>query len=216
MISTFINQILDLVASAGPWVYVIVAIAAIAEGAAFFGLVFPGETTLIVAGAATATSDLKLSILIPIAIIGAIIGDSTGYEIGRILGPRLRTSRAGRRVSEAHWNKAEEFIHKYGAWAVFLGHFVAVLRALVPAIAGTMRMKYGRFLLGNALGAAIWAPGALIVGRIASDNLERVEKIISQMGYSFFLLLIVIVTLLIIRRRKKRAKVHQQSTDQSE
>ena len=78
MISTFINHILDLVASAGPWVYVIVAIAAIAEGAAFFGLVFPAETTLIVAGAATATSDLKLSILIPIAIIGAIIGDSTG------------------------------------------------------------------------------------------------------------------------------------------
>ena len=155
---------------------------------------------------------MKLSILIPIAIIGAIIGDSTGYEIGRILGPRLRTSRAGRRVSEAHWNKAEEFIHKYGAWAVFLGRFVTVLRALVPAIAGTMRMKYGRFLLGNALGA----PAVLIVGRIASDNLERVEKIISRMGYSFFLLLIVIVTLLVIRRRKKRAKVHQQSTDRSE
>ena len=79
-----------------------------------------------------------------------------------------------------------------------------------------MRMKYGRFLLGNALGAVIWAPAVLIVGRIASDNLERVEKIISRMGYSFFLLLIVIVTLLVIRRRKKRAKVHQQSTDQSE
>ena len=216
MISTFITHILDLVASAGPWVYVIVAIAAIAEGAAFLGLVFPAETTLIVSGAATATGHLKLSILIPIAIIGAIIGDSTGYEIGRVLGPRLRTSKAGRRVSVEHWNKAEEFLHKYGPWAVFLGRFVAVMRALVPAIAGTMRMKYTRFLLGNACGAAIWAPTALIVGRIASDNLAKVEKIISRMGYSFFLLLIVIVTLLIIRRRRKRAKEHLQSTDPSE
>ncbi|NBO08125.1 MAG: DedA family protein [Actinobacteria bacterium] len=216
MISTFVSHILDLVAAAGPWVYVIVAVAAIAEGAAFVGLVFPAETTLIVAGAATATGHLKLSILIPIAILGAIIGDSTGYEIGRILGPRLRTSKPGRRVSEEHWNKAEEFLHKHGPWAVFLGRFVAVMRALVPAIAGTMRMKYGRFLLGNALGAAIWAPAALIIGRIASDNLAKVEKIISRMGYSFFALLILVVTFLIIRRRRKHAKERQQSTDQNE
>jgi len=216
MISTFVSHILDLVAAAGPWVYVIVAVAAIAEGAAFVGLVFPAETTLIVAGAATATGHLKLSILIPIAILGAIIGDSTGYEIGRILGPRLRTSLPGRRVSEEHWNKAEEFLHKHGPWAVFLGRFVAVMRALVPAIAGTMRMKYGRFLLGNALGAAIWAPAALIIGRIASDNLAKVEKIISRMGYSFFALLILVVTFLIIRRRRRHAKERQQSTDQSE
>ena len=216
MISTFVSHILDLVAAAGPWVYVIVAVAAIAEGAAFVGLVFPAETTLIVAGAATATGHLKLSILIPIAILGAIIGDSTGYEIGRILGPRLRTSKPGRRVSEEHWNKAEEFLHKHGPWAVFLGRFVAVMRALVPAIAGTMRMKYGRFLLGNALGATIWAPAALIIGRIASDNLAKVEKIISRMGYSFFALLILVVTFLIIRRRRKHAKERQQSTDQNE
>lgn len=216
MISTFVSHILDLVAAAGPWVYVIVAVAAIAEGAAFVGLVFPAETTLIVAGAATATGHLKLSILIPIAILGAIIGDSTGYEIGRILGPRLRTSKPGRRVSEEHWNKAEEFLHKHGPWAVFLGRFVAVMRALVPAIAGTMRMKYARFLLGNALGAAIWAPAALIIGRIASDNLAKVEKIISRMGYSFFALLILVVTFLIIRRRRKHAKERQQSTDQNE
>lgn len=216
MISTFVSHILDLVAAAGPWVYVIVAVAAIAEGAAFVGLVFPAETTLIVAGAATATGHLKLSILIPIAILGAIIGDSTGYEIGRILGPRLRTSKPGRRVSEEHWNKAEEFLHKHGPWAVFLGRFVAVMRALVPAIAGTMRMKYARFLLGNALGAAIWAPAALIIGRIASDNLAKVEKIISRMGYSFFALLILVVTFLIIRRRRRHAKERQQSTDQNE
>ena len=52
MLSTYVNSILEFVANAGPVVYAVVAIAAIAEGAAFVGLVFPAETTLIVAGAA--------------------------------------------------------------------------------------------------------------------------------------------------------------------
>lgn len=209
MISHFIQHILDLVASAGPIVYLIVAIAAVTEGAAFVGLVFPSETTLIVAGAATATGHLKLSILIPIAVVGAIIGDSTGYEIGRIFGPRLRTSKFGRKVKPEHWDKADAFVHKHGAWSVFTGRFVAVFRSLVPAIAGTMQMKYLKFLLGNAAGALIWAPTALIAGRLASDNLPRVEKFISRMGYGFLSIVIVLVIALVFRHkiRKRQAEI---------
>lgn len=208
MISHFIQHILDLVAAAGPFVYVIVAIAAITEGAAFVGLVFPSETTLIVAGAATATGHLKLSILIPIAVIGAVVGDSTGYEIGRIFGPRLRTSKYGQKVKQEHWDKADAFVHKHGAWSVFLGRFVAVFRSLVPAIAGTMQMKYPKFLLGNAAGAAIWAPAALIAGRLASDNLPRVEKYISRFGYGFLSIITVLVIALVFRHliRKRQAE----------
>lgn len=206
MISHFIQHILDLVAAAGPFVYVIVGIAAVTEGAAFVGLVFPSETTLIVAGAATATGHLKLSILIPIAVVGAIIGDSTGYEIGRIFGPRLRTSKYGRKVKAEHWEKADAFVHKHGAWSVFTGRFVAVFRSLVPAIAGTMGMKYPKFLLGNAAGAAIWAPAALIAGRLASDNLPRVEKFISRLGYGFLSIVTVLIIALIFRHQiRKRA-----------
>lgn len=207
MISHFIQHILHLVASAGPIVYVIVALAAITEGAAFVGLVFPSETTLIVAGAATATGHLKLSILIPIAVVGAVIGDSTGYEIGRIFGPRLRTSKFGRKVKPEHWEKADAFVHKHGAWSVFTGRFVAVFRSLVPAIAGTMKMKYPKFLLGNAAGAMIWAPAALIAGRLASDNLPKVEKFISRLGYGFLSIVTILVVALLFRHfiRKRQA-----------
>jgi membrane-associated protein len=213
MISHFIQNILDLVASAGPIVYVIVAIAAVTEGAAFVGLVFPSETTLIVAGAATATGHLKLSILIPIAVIGAVVGDSIGYEIGRFFGPRLRTSKYGRKVKPEHWDKADAFVHKHGAWSVFAGRFVAVFRSLVPAIAGTMQMKYPKFLLGNAAGALIWAPAALIAGRLASQNLSRVEKFISRLGYGFLSVLTVLVLALIFRHFIRKRQAENESSE---
>jgi membrane-associated protein len=215
MISHFIQHILTLVASAGPIVYVIVAIAAVTEGAAFVGLVFPSETTLIVAGAASATGHIKLSILIPIAVIGAVVGDSTGYEIGRIFGPRLRTSKYGRKVKPEHWEKADAFVHKHGAWSVFTGRFVAVFRSLVPAIAGTMQMKYPKFLLGNAAGALIWAPAALIAGRLASQNLSRVEKFISRLGYGFLSIVTVLVVALIFRHFFRKRQAQSETSDPS-
>jgi membrane-associated protein len=215
MISHFIQHILTLVASAGPIVYVIVAIAAVTEGAAFVGLVFPSETTLIVAGAASATGHIKLSILIPIAVIGAVVGDSTGYEIGRIFGPRLRTSKYGRKVKPEHWEKADAFVHKHGAWSVFTGRFVAVFRSLVPAIAGTMQMKYRKFLLGNAAGALIWAPAALIAGRLASQNLSRVEKFISRLGYGFLSIVTVLVVALIFRHFFRKRQAQSETSDPS-
>jgi membrane-associated protein len=215
MISHFIQHILTLVASAGPIVYVIVAVAAVTEGAAFVGLVFPSETTLIVAGAASATGHIKLSILIPIAVIGAVVGDSTGYEIGRIFGPRLRTSKYGRKVKPEHWEKADAFVHKHGAWSVFTGRFVAVFRSLVPAIAGTMQMKYRKFLLGNAAGALIWAPAALIAGRLASQNLSRVEKFISRLGYGFLSIVTVLVVALIFRHFFRKRQAQSETSDPS-
>jgi membrane-associated protein len=215
MISHFIQHILDLVASAGPIVYVIVAIAAITEGAAFVGLVFPSETTLIVAGAASASGHIKISLLIPIAIIGAVIGDSTGYEIGRIFGPSLRSSKFGRKVKLEHWEKADAFVHKHGAWSVFFGRFIAVFRSLVPAIAGTMQMKYRKFLLGNAAGALIWAPAALFAGRLASNNLARVEKFISRLGYGFLSIVVVLVLALIFRHIIRKRQTESDSNTPS-
>ena len=116
----------------------------------------------------------------------------------------LRTSKLGQRVKREHWDKAEAFVHKHGPWAVFLGRFVAVLRALVPAIAGTMKMRYSRFLIGNAAGGTIWATAALIAGRLASDNLPKVEHFISRLGYGFLTVVIIVLIIIIIRQRRNR------------
>jgi membrane protein DedA with SNARE-associated domain len=53
---------------------------------------------------------------------------------------------------------AERIFASRGAWAVFFGRFVAVLRILAGPLAGSLRMPYGRFLVANACGIA-WAAG---------------------------------------------------------
>ena len=65
------------------------------EAAILVGMVLPGETALLVAGVFCQRGVLTLSVMIPVAIICAIAGDSVGFEFGRKYGPPLRRSRLG-------------------------------------------------------------------------------------------------------------------------
>ena len=79
--------------SVGAWLYVIAGGLAFAEAAIMVGVVLPGETALLVAGFAAHEGIISLVPMIVIAIVCAIAGDSVGYEVGRLVGPRLQASR---------------------------------------------------------------------------------------------------------------------------
>jgi membrane protein DedA with SNARE-associated domain/membrane-associated phospholipid phosphatase len=162
---------------ASPWGYVLVALLAGLESAAFVGLVIPGETAMLLGGVLAFTGHASLLVMMGCGVLGAIVGDSVGYELGRRFGDPLRRSRLGRRISAARWERAEEYVRRRGGVAAFLGRFVGVLRALVPFVAGASRLPYRTFLPFNALGALIWAPGFVYLGFLAGHSYQRVERL---------------------------------------
>lgn len=173
---------------ASPWLYVVVAGLAAVESAALVGLIVPGEAALLVGGFAASQGHVGLSVMIVTVTIAAIVGDSIGYELGRHFGPAVRAGRVGRWVGEERWTKAEDFIDRRGGSAVLLGRWVGLLRALVPGVAGMIRMPYRRFLVWNVLGAIVWAPLVVTAGYLAGDSFRRVEK---WLGRASLLLLAV-------------------------
>jgi hypothetical protein len=120
-----------------------------------------------------------------------VVGDSVGYEIGRQFGDPLKRSRLGRRVGQDRWASGEAYLRARGGRVVFLGRFVGVLRALVPALAGMFRMPYRVFLPWNAAGGLIWAPGFVLLGYLAGGSYRRVERLAGRA--SLLLLLLVVV-----------------------
>jgi undecaprenyl-diphosphatase len=119
-----------------------------------------------------------------------VVGDSIGYQIGRLFGEPLKHSRLGRRVGEQRWAKAEAYLRERGGRAVFLGRFIGVLRALVPALAGMSRMPYRTFLPWNLAGGLVWAPGFVLAGYLAGGSYRQVEQFA---GRASLLLLILLV-----------------------
>ncbi|WP_131115852.1 DedA family protein [Lichenihabitans psoromatis] len=123
------------------------------------GLPLPGEATLISAAIyAAATHALSLPLIIMAATGGAIIGDNIGFWVGHRFGFELLL-RYGKHIGlgEPQLKLGQYVFAKYGGTIVFVGRFVAVLRAFAAVLAGANRYPWGKFLLFNAAGALIWA-----------------------------------------------------------
>jgi membrane-associated protein len=88
---------------------------------------------------------------------------------------RFSNSRALSRHA-TQMKKAEDFLQRKGGWAVFLGRFIAFFRAVMPALAGTSRMPYRRFLVFNAAGGLVWGGGFVLLGYLAGNSYEAVAK----------------------------------------
>jgi membrane-associated protein len=159
----------------GPAVYAVVGALVFAEAALFFGFVFPGETAIVVAGVLASQHRVSLPILLIVIVASAVVGDSIGYEIGRRFGDRLLETKALRKHRDK-LGAAQDLLRRRGALAVFIGRFTALLRAIMPALAGSARMPYGRFLLFNALGGITWGVGFTLGGYLAGTAFEQVAQ----------------------------------------
>jgi membrane-associated protein len=159
----------------GPVIYAVVAALVFAEAALFFGFVFPGETAIVIAGFLASQHRVSLPILLVVIVLAAVVGDSVGYEIGRRFGGRLLDTRALRKHRDKV-GRAQDLLRRRGALAVFIGRFTAVLRAMMPALAGSAGMPYGRFLIFNALGGITWGAGFTVGGYLAGTAFEHVAQ----------------------------------------
>lgn len=195
--------------SVGAWLYLIAGGLAFAEAAMMVGVVLPGETALLVAGFAAHQGVIALVPMIVVAIVAAIAGDSVGYEVGRKIGPRLQGSRVGRFVGARRWQATEDFLRRHGGKAVLLGRGTALLRALVPGMAGMARMPYLRtFLPWNALGGTLWGGGCVTLGYLFALSLDTVAR---YLAWGPIPVLAAVAAVLVVRevrrRRRERAAV---------
>src|SRR5258708_36786573 len=70
-------------AQSGPWALVVVFIGVALESSAFLGLIFPGETIAVIAGALAADDFFSPWTCFATVASAAIVGDLTGYTLGR-------------------------------------------------------------------------------------------------------------------------------------
>lgn len=179
---SFLEGVLDDIASiGGGWLLLVVFLLAFAETALFMDLIVPGEVGLIVVGAAAARGDEPhLAALIVAASLGATLGDSVGWAIGRYVGADL--------IERFEWTRkhlgpkverARTYFTKRGAAAVFFGRFVGALRAVVSVVAGMSDMPYRRFLPWNALASIAWTGLVVSAGYFFGRN---VESVVGEVG----------------------------------
>jgi membrane protein DedA with SNARE-associated domain len=198
--SGVLRHVLDVPAWA---VLVTVGMVVFAEDALFIGFILPGETAAVLGGVAAKLGHVPLWAVLVTVIAAAISGDTIGYEIGRHFGERVLALRILDRRRQ-RLDDARDLLARRGGTAVFLGRGVAFFRAVMPALAGTARMPYPKFLAYNAAGGITWGTIVVLLGYAAGVSYARVERTLGTTS-ALIVAAIALLALLTWRIRRHRS-----------
>lgn len=184
----------------GPVFAGVVGLLALLETAAFAGLAVPGELAVILGGVVAFEGKVAVEVMAACAVVGAIVGDSLGFYLGRRLGTRFLDSRLGSLMGRSRVEGTMARIRAGGVKAIILGRFVGVLRAVMPFAAGASGVRYRRFLLASVIGATTWGIGFTLLGYVAGNSWEKVEGYVGRASTLVAVTLGAIVALVVAAR----------------
>lgn len=167
-----VQPALAFIAGHAQWAAAVMFVAAFGESFAFLSLLFPGTTLLIAAGTLMSDGTLPYAPVLAGAVLGATLGDTVSYWIGRRFGAGIAALWPFSRNPEL-LPSGTRFFARHGGKSVFIGRFFGPLRAVIPLVAGVMQMPRRRFWFANVVSALVWAPMLLLIGDAVGNAGDR-------------------------------------------
>ncbi len=172
------------------------------------GFFLPGDSLLVTAGLFAARGQLDIAVLVPLLCVAAILGNSSGYLIGRKAGQALYNRPQSRWFRRDHLIKTHEFYEKYGGITIVLAQFMPFARTFAPVVAGVAEMKYRRFASFNVGGAILWISSMTLLGFFLGRSIPGIEK---RIEYVIAIVIFVSISPLLykyVRHRMAKRREH--------
>jgi len=173
-----------------------------AECGLLIGFFLPGDSLLFVVGLFVGNGAIGTPLWATclILFIAAFAGNLLGYWIGLRAGPALFRRENSRIFKRKYIDHTEEFFNRYGAAAIILGRFIAIVRTFITVLAGAGKMDFRRFALYSAIGAALWTISLTVLGYLIGN----VPVIKNNLEYAIILIVVVSIVPIVIHRLKAR------------
>jgi membrane-associated protein len=193
------------------WGYLIIFLAVVSERSILIGLFVPGDVIIALGGVYAAQGDLNVVIVMAIAFVAAMIGESIGFMLGHRYGMRLVRRLPFVNRFEDRIEAVQDHFKRHGGKTVAVGRYATAAGAVIPFAAGMGGMPYRRVLMFDAPAVLLWAIGITLIGYIFGSNLDLVETILSRFGWGILGLLVALIVGRVLwgrlqRRRAERAE----------
>ncbi len=190
----------------GPWALVGLALIIFAECGLLLGFFLPGDSLLFTAGLFVAEGAIGTPLwAVCLLLVGAaVLGNATGYWIGRSAGPAVFDKPQSRLFKPHHVAKTQEFFDRYGNRAIVLGRFVPIVRTFITVMAGVGRMEPRRYLTYSLIGGVAWAAGVTLLGYWLGQ-FAVVKANIELMLVAIVLISLLPVIIEVLRARRGRS-----------
>lgn len=147
-----------------------------AETGLLAGFFLPGDSLLITAGLFAARGDLDIYTLVPALTLAAIVGDATGYWIGKRTGQALYSRPDSFFFRRKHLQYTKDYYEKHGGKTIVIARFIPILRTFAPVVAGVGLMTYRSFAIYNVVGAILWVAGMILAGYLLGNLVPNIEE----------------------------------------
>ena len=192
--------------------YLAVAVLVLIED---FGVPVPGETVLILAALYAGSGRLNIVLVVLLGFAGAVLGDNVGFALGHFGGRRL-AERYGRYVflTPERLDRATDFFKRHGGKVIVVARFIEGLRQANGLIAGITGLPWRRFLIANALGAALWVGVWVCVGYFSGSHINAIYRTATR--YDRYLAIGFGALVIALIARRMRAKRRGETTAKSD
>lgn len=202
------DQILSkLIEKYDNWIYAILFLLVFAETGlivmSFLMPFLPGDALIFAIGMIAARGELDITIVIPLLIIAALLGDNVNYYVGRRFGTFILNSEKTFIIRKSHIKRAQEFFEKNGRNSIIIARFIPVVRTIVPFLSGATNVPYKTFLKFSFIGAVLWVALISLLGYFLGQ-IEFVKEHLEK----FIILIIIVANLPLLKQLfiRKKAK----------
>lgn len=108
---------------------------------------------------------------------GNLLGAVGMYFVGRRYGSAALMKRMGGVAAEA---RVAKMYSSYGVWALFVSRFLPGVRAVVPPVAGALKIPLAKVLPAMAVASALWYGAIAWLGFRFGQNLEELQRLIGS------------------------------------
>lgn len=176
------------------------------------GLPIPDETLLVFVGYLSFKGNLSAPLSLLTAALGSSCGITISYSLGRLLGPRPTTTVGPwLHLSEKHYLAAQEWVNRWGKYALLIAYFVPGLRHLAALAAGASDLRYPTFARFAYTGALVWSATFIAVGYMLGEEWVTSSMVLHRTlrwiaGIALFVVLSGAM-LIMLRRRARAAQL---------
>ena len=128
------------------------------------GFFLPGDSLLFTVGVVAGAGQLNIVLIILLLICASMVGDWSGYLIGRRTGPAVFNRPDSRFFKQEYLTRTQLFYEKHGGKTIIYAKFVPIIRTFAPFIAGVAHMHYSRFLAFDIFGGIGWVTSMTLAG----------------------------------------------------
>ncbi|NJD21192.1 MAG: DedA family protein [Melioribacter sp.] len=166
----------------------------------------PSDFVLLVGATLISKSTLGFIPILLLTSVGSAIGFIVMYLIGEFFGEKVLRSGKFKFIKQESLDKADRFFHKYGYNIILINRFLPGTRAVVSFFSGVHKLKPTRTFIYAGVSSFVWNAILIFLGIQLGNNLELVDKYLSEYSQIILAVTAVIIIIVLVRFLVKKKK----------